>query len=327
MKQNFILLLLFLSSLVTACGQIGSHAADFPEPKLYRLQPGELVLAASETDIPFIQAEEKYFVQVEKAGLEDTDLVVGLFIGGESRAYPVRLLSLHEVVNDRMGGKVIAVTWCPLCYSPVVYDRIVDGQELSFRASGYLLHNNLVLVDHPTDTLWSQLLGQGIRGALRGSVLKVIPSTVTTWKIWRENYPDSRVLSAERIGYEGDLPDPYGGYFSSGAAGLGGAGEIDPRLPAKTLILGLVSGEDIKAYPVDLIREQRIIVDQVGDFTFSIIWDEKQSIGRTFLGDITEDLPGKGMIDFDSLTPVSAQLVYWFAWTGFYPESDLYRSR
>ncbi|MCK5795010.1 MAG: DUF3179 domain-containing protein, partial [Anaerolineales bacterium] len=164
-------------------------------------------------------------------------------------------------------------------------------------------------------------------GALRGSVLKVIPSTVTTWEIWRENYPDSRVLSAERIGYEGDLPDPYGGYFSSGAAGLGGAGEIDPRLPAKTLILGLVSGEDIKAYPVDLIREQRIIVDQVGDFTFSIVWDEKKGIGRTFLGNISQELPEKGMIDFDSLTPVPAQLVYWFAWTGFYPESDLYLSR
>ena len=326
MKQK-IYLLLFLSSLVTACGQIGSHVAAFPEPKLYRLQPGELVLAADAKDIPPIQAEENNFVQVEKADLEDTALVVGLFIGGESRAYPVRLLSLHEVVNDRIGEKAFAVTWCPLCYSPVVYDRIVDGRELSFRASGYLLHDNLVLVDHPTDTLWSQLLGQGIRGALRGSVLKVIPSTITTWEIWRGNYPDSKVLLAERVGYEGDLPDPYRGYFNSGAAGLGGTGEIDPRLPAKTLILGLVSGEDIKAYPVNLIREQRIIVDHVGDFALSIVWDEKQDVGRVFQGDIYEDLPENRMIDFDSLTPVPAQLVYWFAWTGFYPESELYRSR
>lgn len=285
------------------------------------------MLAASEADIPNIQAEENYFVQVEKADLEDTDLVVGLLIGGISRAYPVRLLSLHEVVNDRIGEKAIAVTWCPLCYSAVVYDRIVEGKELSFRASGYLLHDNLVLVDHPTDTLWSQLLGQGIRGALRGSVLKVIPSTVTTWGIWRENYPDSMVLSAERIGYEGDLPDPYRGYFNSGVVGLGGAEEIDPRLPAKTLVLGLISGEDIMAYPVDLIKEQQIIVDQVGDFTFSIVWDEKQGVGRAFLGNISTDLPENGMIDFDLLAPVPAQLVYWFAWNGFYPASNLYLSR
>ena len=154
---------------MTECGQIGSHAAAFPEPELYRLQPGELVLAASEGDIPSIQTEDSYFVQVEKADLEDTDLVVGLLIG-VSRAYPVRLLSLHEVVNDRVGDRAIAVTWCPLCYSAVVFDRVVDGEELSFRASGYLLHDNLVLIDHPTDTLWSQLLGQGIKGARRGSI-------------------------------------------------------------------------------------------------------------------------------------------------------------
>ena len=103
------------------------------------------MLAASEGDILSIQTEESYFVQVEKADLEDTDLVVCLLIG-VSRAYPVRLLSLHEVVND----------------------QVVEGEKLSFRASGYLLHDNLVLIDHPTDKLWSQLFGQGIKGARRG---------------------------------------------------------------------------------------------------------------------------------------------------------------
>ena len=93
-----------------------------------------MVLAASEGDIPSIQTEESYFVQVEKADLEDTDLVVCLLIGGVSRAYPVRLLSLHEVVNDRVRDRANAVTWCPLSYSAVVFDRVIDGEELSFRA-------------------------------------------------------------------------------------------------------------------------------------------------------------------------------------------------
>ena len=128
-------------------------------------------------------------MRVEKADLEDTDLVVGLLIGGISRACPVRLLSLHEVVNDRIGDRAIAVSWCPLCYSLVVNDRTVYGQELSFRASGYLLHDNLVLIDHPTETLWSQLLGQGIKGSLKGTLLDVLPATVTTWRNWRESYP------------------------------------------------------------------------------------------------------------------------------------------
>jgi len=84
-----------------------------------------MVLAASEGDILSIQTEESYFVQVEKADLEDTDLVVCLLNGCISRAYPVRLLSLHEVVNDRVGDRAIAVTWCPLCYTAVVFDRRV----------------------------------------------------------------------------------------------------------------------------------------------------------------------------------------------------------
>ncbi len=326
MKQK-LYTLLFLSSLVTACGQSSSHVVAFPEVELYRLLPGELVLAASENDIPSIQAEENYFVQVEKAGLEDTDLVVGLLIGGVSRAYPVRLLSLHEVVNDRVGGEAIAVTWCPLCYSAVVFDRNLGGEELSFRASGYLLNDNLVLIDHPTDTLWSQLLGQGIKGARRGSILKVFPSTVTTWGIWREAYSDTLVLSAERMGYVDELADPYGGYFESGAAGLSGAGQIDSRLPAKELVLGVVLGEYSKAFPLARIMKERIIVDIVGEFTISIVWDETQGVGKAFLGDITGDQSENTSIDFDTLTPVPSQLVYWFAWTGFYPDANLYQLR
>jgi len=317
-------LLLFLSSLAAACGRGSSIAGVFPETENYRLKPGELVLAASERDIPSILAEESYFVEVEKADLEDEDLVVGLLIGGFSRAYPVRLLSLHEVVNDRVADRAIAVTWCPLCYSAVVFDRIVDGEEFTFRASGYLLHDNLVMIDHPTDTLWSQLLGQGIKGAQRGSVLQVIPSTITSWEIWREAYPDSLVLSTERMGYASGLPDPYQGYFGSGAAGLSSSGEIDTRLPAKELVIGVVLGENKKAYSLVGIMEERIIVDQVGDFTLSIIWDETQGAGRVFLGDITEDQQDDRIIDLITLTPVPAQLVYWFAWTGFYPDSDLY---
>lgn len=322
--RHKIFIILFLSSLVTACGQNGSHAVALPEAELYRLQPGEMVLAASEIDIPAIQAEDDYFVQVEKVDLEDTDLVVGLLIGSIPRAYPVHLLSLHEVVNDRVGERAIAVTWCPLCYSAVVFDRIVDGVELSFQASGYLLHNNLVLIDHQTNTLWSQLLGQGIKGAQRGSILKVVPSTVTTWEIWSETYPDTWVLSAEKLGYEGNVPDPYGGYFSSGAGGLSGVENADLRLPSKELVIGVVLGDNYKAYPLDRIREKQIIADQVGEYTLSIVWDEKVGIGRVFLGDITIDLPENGIVDFELFTPIPSQLVYWFAWTSFHPETSLY---
>ncbi len=312
-----LFLLLFLSSLVAACGRVGFHAAAFTERKLYRLQPGELLLAATEEDIPSIKANNSNFVSSEKADLEDEDLVVGLFIGVEARAYPVRLLSLHEVVNDQVGDKMIAVTWCPLCYSAVVYNRFVDGQELSFRASGYLLHDNLVLIDHPTETLWSQLLGQGIKGALKGSVLEVIPSTITSWGIWRDTYPETRILSAKTLGFDGILPDPYGGYFSSAAPGMGSDGEIDPRLPAKSLVIGVALGENIKAYPLDLIRDEKIILDKLGDRTITVVWDEDLHAGEVFWGDLSGKLQKNADPHPTALVLVPSQLVYWFAWAGF----------
>ena len=349
-----ISILLFLSSLTAACGQISPYAVAFPDQEYYQLQPGELILAAMEEDIPPIQAVEEYFVHAEKADIDNLDLVVGLFIGGESRAYPVRLLSLHEVVNDQMGGIAFAVTWCPLCFSPVVFDRTVAGNVLTFQASGYLLHDNLVLRDDPTDTLWSQLLGQGIKGAQRGTVLEVLPSSLTTWEAWRESYPDSLALSAEKLGYQGEVPDPYAGYFNSSAVGLGGdANLVDQRLPGKKLVVGISLGETSKAYPLDLIKEKRIIQDRLGPYPVVLVWDEKKGFNYLYLREIDGELidfqltgTGEYLIDNqtgsiwnissgtalkgdyvrETLARIPSQLAYWFAWLSFYPESGLFTS-
>jgi hypothetical protein len=132
-----VFLLLFLSSLGTACGQNSSHAVAFLTPETYWLKLSELILAVAEDDIPPIMAKEDVFVPAEKADLDDLEIVIGLFIGGKTRACPVRLLSLHEVINDRVGEQAIAVTWCPLCYNAIVYNRVIDGNELTFGASGF----------------------------------------------------------------------------------------------------------------------------------------------------------------------------------------------
>ena len=305
-------LLLFLSFLSAACGQNVSYAADLTEPELYRLQPGELLLAASDGDIPALIVDQSHFVPAEKADLEPEDLVVGLLIGDQSRAYPVRLLSLHEVVNDHVNDLAVAVTWCPLCFSAVVYEREIDGVEHIFRASGYLLHDNLVLIDHPTDTLWSQLLGQGIKGAERGTVLRTVPSTLTTWEIWENAYPDTYLLFAESVGYPDQVPDPYAGYFASGAAGLGSSGEIDPRLPAKTLVFGISISKSQKAYPLELVKEEERIEDQVDGTPITILWDEELASPRIIRPRAfsEQEYPG--------------QIVYWFAWSSLYPETAVF---
>lgn len=350
---NRILILLFLSSLTAACGRDNSHAAALPTAAPYRLQPGELVLAASPEDIPPIQAKEEDFVPAQKADLDPEDLIVGIFIGGESKVYPVRLLNLHEVVNDRLGEETYAVTWCPLCYSPVVYRRVVAGQELSFQASGYLLKDNLVLVDQPTGTLWSQLLGQGIRGALRGEKLEVLPSQIMTWENWREIHPESLVLDDGTLGYAGDLPDPYQGYFSSSSSGLGGVEDVDPRMPGKSLVYGFREARFSTALPVEILRESGLVQFELGSDQILAVFDPlSDNISFYRFPDIGEPInfmagaePGtfqdeetgtiwssrsgaglKGPLKGEILTRMQAQLAYWFAWSSFYPDTDLVAS-
>lgn len=347
---NRILILLFLSSLTAACGFDNSHAAAPSTAVPYRLQPGELVLAASPEDIPPIQAAEEYFVPAQKADLTSEDLIVGIFIGGESKAYPVRLLSLHEVVNDNIGDLNFAVTWCPLCYSPVVYQRDVRGQELTFRASGFLLNDNLVLEDLQTKTLWSQLLGQGIRGALRGENLEVLPSSLTTWQAWSETYPESLVMDRAALGYEGEFPDPYRGYFSSPSSGLSGLGEVDTRLPGKSLVYGVSVGNEAAALSRDFLSSQGLIQFEIGDLPLLAVFDPLSESAFVYLrenkgevlhfqaadesgtfrdqetGTIWSVRTGAGLTGSrtgEILTPLPSQLAFWFAWSAFFPDTEL----
>jgi hypothetical protein len=150
---------------------------------------------------------------------------------GRARAYPVRILDYHEIVNDEFDGDPIAVTWCPLCGSAVVYDRTVAGRTLTLGVSGKLADDDLVMYDRETDSEWKQSLGEAIDGELEGESLRVRPAAVTTYERFREHHPDGVVL--QRPGGEseasgpGDDPDPidyddapYADYFESEGFGL-----------------------------------------------------------------------------------------------------------
>jgi len=287
----------------------------------------------------------------EKADLDDLELVIGVLIGGKPRAYPIRLLSLHEVVNDQVDENLFAVTWCPLCFSAIVYNRLVEDKPLWFRASGYLLNDNLVLIDRPTETLWSQLLGQGIKGAQRGTLLEIIPSTISPWGVWKETYPDTRVLSPKTLGYVDGIYDPYTGYYSSGAAGFGSYADPDLRLPGKSLVEGVNLGDYQVAFPLETLQEEKIIQDYIGSNPFVAFYSDLHQSSRFYLRQINgEELdfdpsgPGNFLIDeqtgstWDALNGIAvdgplqdmqlqvipSQLVFWFAWNRFYPETEIF---
>ncbi len=135
-----------------------------------------------------------------------------LDIGGERRYYPSSIFVWHEIANDEVGGKAVAVTFCPLCGSAVLFDGVVAGRELEFGVSGLLYESNLVMYDKGTESLWSQSLGEAIVGELTGTRLELLPVQMLDVAEVREKYPDALALSTD-TGHQRDYENnPYAGY-------------------------------------------------------------------------------------------------------------------
>ena len=140
------------------------------------------------------------FVSVADASkfLRDSDLVLGVSLNGETRAYPLLILVWHEIVNDKVGGVPVAITYCPLCFTGQVFNRTINGKAVvEFGTSGKLYNNNLVMYDRLSGSLWSQALGEGIVGTHAGENLTRIPFDLAYWKDWKQLYPNSMVLSTD----------------------------------------------------------------------------------------------------------------------------------
>jgi hypothetical protein len=336
----------------TAVAQLAPGGIPTPRPR--RIWAGEMQLAADVDDIPAIFAEDIIFVDAAAGSREwlDEELVIGLEMNGDARAYPIRLLSLHEIVNDNVGGRPVAVTWCPLCFSAIVFDRLVDGNELTFGVSGFLYHNNLVMYDHRTETLWSQILGEAVKGALRGDRLEVVPSIITSWGEWKAQQPETRVLSAKETGRNADeIIDPYAGYYASGAAGVTGWTNQNDLLKAKALVVGVQIGDEARGYPFELVHSHGLINDRLNDVPLLLAFVQELDSVTVYRAEtdgqeltfVESDDPGVlrdeqtsslwevqtgraivGPLAGNVLSRVASPLVFWFAWSDIHTNSDVY---
>ncbi|MGH9975555.1 MAG: DUF3179 domain-containing protein, partial [Nitrososphaeraceae archaeon] len=181
------------------------------------------------------------FTSVKEADeiLEDSELVVGLDVNGDIRAYPLQILVWHEIINDKVGGVPVAVTYCPLCFTNQVFNRTLkDANVVEFGTSGKLYNSNLVMYDRTSDSLWSQALAQGIVGKYAGVKLQRIPFDVANWKEWKELYPESKVLSRDTGSSRPYGADPYGDYYTSSEV-LFPISNKDDRLGLKEIVIGL----------------------------------------------------------------------------------------
>jgi uncharacterized protein DUF3179 len=202
------------------------------------------------------------FVTASEAerNLKDQDIILGVESRGGAKAYPVRILNWHEVVNDDVGEQPVLISWCPLCGSGLVYDPRADDRRYTFGVSGLLYRQNLLFFDHETESLWSQLRGGAVAGPMSGTSLRLLPVTMTTWRNWKAEHPQTLVLSFQ-TGYKRDYSrDPYGDWV------------LDRRMA-----LVVSASGNTKIYPYsELKKAAPSLQDEIGGFSFSIRFDAKQ---------------------------------------------------
>src|SRR5215472_10199714 len=201
--------------------------------------------------------EPKFVSASDAVFLMPNDRVVGVLVKGRARAYPLKILNWHEVVDDALAGSPLAVTYCPLTASAIVYNRALDTRALTLGVSGKLYQSNLLFYDKSTESLWSQIKGEAVAGPLTGRRLEPLPSVVTTWETWRKVHPDTLVLDVN-TGYSRNYGiDPYQSYESSDQI-MFPVTPLDGRLPTKERVLGLtVNGSD-EALPFSRLTKAKM---------------------------------------------------------------------
>ncbi|MFZ1518709.1 MAG: DUF3179 domain-containing protein [Ignavibacteriaceae bacterium] len=222
----------------------------------------------------FIVLNNPNFVDKEEGLISffSKEPVLSVEINGFAKAYPLNMLSIHEIANDTINGIPILATFCPLCNAGIVYNRRLKYQgkefQLDFEVSGMLRKSDMVMADKQTETWWQQLEGKGIVGTLAGAELSVIPSLVISVKEFFDRYPDGKILSkntgipnAEEsygINYYKNYDDPdnkpYDRFFAPE--------DLDPRLPAMERIVDVRSRGEFKVYPFSTVKKYEVISDE-----------------------------------------------------------------
>jgi hypothetical protein len=216
--------------------------------------------------------DEPVFESIDEAGawLEDRDPLMLVRQGDDVHAYPLAILTFHEIVNDVVGGEPLVVTYCPLCNSALVFERTVDGEVLSFGTSGRLYNSNLVMYDRSTRSLWSQFTGEAIVGDRLGTTLERLPTQVIAFADLAETHPDAQVLSRD-TGHERPYGDnPYVGYDTAAEPFLFD-GETGGPLNQIDAIVA-VDADPPVAYPLDRVREERVINDEIDGRPVVVLW-------------------------------------------------------
>ncbi len=281
-----------------------------PDGTKYIVHPNKLLSGGPPKDgIPSI--DNPKFVSAEEANkfVRDDELVLGINLNGDKRAYPFQILVWHEIVNDIVNNNPVAVTYCPLCGTGIAYERTINNEPVEFGVSGLLYNSDLVMYDRKTDTLWDQVTGRAIIGELTGMRLKQVPIDTVTWEDWKKLHPDTKVLSRETGFIRSYGRTPYGDYDTSRSIYFPVENE-DLRLHPKEVIFGVEINGRYKAYTEEDLKKLGKIEDTFNGANL-IVERSESGIVTVKNKDINEDI-----------IPVRS---FWFAWFAFHPDTELYK--
>lgn len=299
-------------AIAVACaGFVRAEQADDAHPNGFTLEPSavpvlEIVGGGPPRDaIPAL--DDPKVLEAAAAIWHDDELVIGVKIGEAARAYPIALLDWHELVNDRLGGRAILVSWCALCGTGLVFDRTLDGSVRRFGVSGLLYRSDALYYDRETESLWSQLASRALTGKALGTRLVVLRSELVRWGDWKKRWPKTTVLSPE-TGYQRPYgQSPYGDYAQSEQLRFPVPPDhrYHPKMP--TLGMRLADGA-ARAYPASEIAAAGGRVEE------------------TFAGHsvrVSYD-PERQVFEFDAPEALEVIEGYWFAWAAFQPETSVF---
>ena len=304
MKYSFLLLLILLVYPLYGQSMKGFDLNNAKIPVAEILDGGP-----PKDGIPAINRPE--FIKASAAKLPDDARVLGVYVNGIAKAYPINIMNYHEIVNDRFGDRPVVVTYCPLCGSGLAFDAQVKGEALQFGVSGLLYNSDVLLYDRQKESLWSQLMMEAVSGPMAGTALKMLPTQNTSWGQWKEEHPATLLLS-QNTGFQRDYShNPYPGYAVSPEVYFP-LSKQDDRFHPKETVVGVEVNGKFKAYPFTELEKLKgkELKDIFNGQELLIRYDAKSKSARIF---------SKGGEELPAVT------TFWFAWYAFHPETVVYQ--
>jgi len=296
--------------------------------------------------------------------LRSQEPVIAFEFNGDARAYPLQIITWHEIVNDVVGGLPVAVSFCPLCNSAVVFDRRLGGVVYDFGVSGNLRNSDLIMWDRQTESWWQQFTGNAIVGRLAGQKLTLLASSIIAWSDFKAANPKGKVLS-RNTGYVRRYGDnPYVGYDRIDNPPFLFDGELDGRLLPKERVVAVTIGDADAAFPFSVLRKERIVNYRLNGQEMVVFFKPgtRSALGARSIAD-AKDVGATGVFDPNldgtrlsfrvdgnnnfvdretgsvwnilgestegrlagkRLTPIVHANHFWFAWGAFKPDTKIY---